>query len=439
MIYELSLLYIMITTGIFFYWPFHFFIYFLGHTSLLRVKGEKYRPYAADERGKHTVTVLIPSFREEHWLLEKAIETSIENNPDEVIVIHDDGDTEVEEIVRKYAKRARLEGKVRWGVKSFNVKERLRKRGALAVGWLMAKGDIIVQMDSDTFMATKGDLIEPLEDRGERPLSNINTLEEILRPFSDPRVVGVQGRPVLVVTGGPGLSSRMSYYLGQIIERARHTVSKAMDGQMIVIDGKITAYRRDWLMSHIPEVTRETYRGRQLLVGDDRTITLLANNDGMVTAYQSTAVAFSGAQPSLGKFIAQQVRWFRTEWFYLIKEIREGWFFSRRNLYRSQSVLYLTAPLSLLIAMVQALLTLVPVEHVISVAVGVPTLLFSLWALFLGLPMTTIIGLKAMKIKFSDFGFTDIVLAGFIGLFIIYPTMLYAMFTYRNLFDWYTR
>ncbi len=412
----------MLFTHEFIYWPFHLIIFLIIAYATRGFLAKKYKPYKDGlSRDQVKVSVIIPEYREELSILEKAIRSAISNKPDEIIIICDDGRKEEEQLIKKLQQEY---PSIRISFISHGKK--LGKRTALALGWLVATGDIIVQLDSDTIM-------EP------------NTINEIIKPFADPKVVGVQGHPLLFNTG-----SRLSYVMGQTIELSRDVVCKMLDGFLVVIDGKIAAYRRDFLIKNIKNFLVESWGKSKIILADDRALTYLANEQGYKTVYQSTAIARSAAEPTLSKFINQQLRWARSGYLYLIKDIKTGLFFKAPSRYRFQEITYLLSPVSFTAALIQTLFLNVQVVNIfdesilLSTGLNIPVFLLSLMIFLIGLGLTFALGIELMKldkeeIKKLKIKFIDIVILGLIGLFIIYPMTLYAMLTYRNVTDWLTR
>jgi len=421
-LFEFLELYYMYLTHTFLYWPFHLIIFFIVANAIRGYYARKYKPYEGEfDRNKVKVSVIIPQYNEEIEILDKVIKSAIENKPDEIIVISDDKRKEVEQLVKKYAKE---HDDIK--VTLYVSKRKLGKRGSLGLGWLLAKGDIILQLDSDSIM-------EP------------NSLIEILKPFADPKVVGVQGHPLLTKTG-----SRLSFLLGQLTELSRDIVCRMLDGFLVVIDGKISAYRREFLIRNLKEFMVESWGGRKIILADDRALTYLANKQGYKTAYQSTAVAWSAAEPTLRKYINQQLRWVRSGYMYLVKDIKTGLFFEAPGKYRFQELTYLLNPVSFTVAWVQTLIVNVQVVAIaksyilIFTGIDIPLLILSFIIFLMGLALNINISMKLMRVdkfEFKKLGIKllDLIQMGIVGLFVIYPMMLYALITYRNVTDWLTR
>jgi len=418
-IFEILELIYMVLTGTFLYWPIHFLIFLVTAIIVRRILARKYKPYINGlKRSDVKVTVVIPEYNEELDILEKCVKSAVENKPDEIIIVSDDNRKEVEEIGRKYGAKT-------LNILSLGSKVRLGKRASLALAWLLAKGDIIVQLDSDTIM---------------KP----NTVDEIIKPFADPNVAGVQGHPTLFKTG-----ERIPYLWGQLIEVSRDVVCKMLDGQLIVIDGKIAAYRRSYLLKYVYPFLTDSYRGRKVITADDRSLTFLANYNGFKTVYQSTAEAESAAQPTLVKFIYQQLRWARSGYMYLIKDFASGMFFKATKRYRFQSLTYLLAPISFTFAWIQTLIVNVQVVDIIGLYVNsvlgisdTTLVLYSLLVFLIGLILTLNFGTRGMGVDMSKVGrikLLEYIALGLLGLFVFYPMFLYALATHRDASVWLTR
>ncbi len=416
MLFELMELYYMIVTHVFLYWPISFIFFVLIANSVRGYYARNYSPYKEGLSRKDVkVSVLIPEYNEDIDILEKCVKSAVESGADEVILVHEDNRPEVKALVKKY--------KIR-GVDVTGTN--LRKRGSLAMGWLLAKGDIIVQLDSDTIITKQ-------------------TLEEIIKPFADPEVAGVQGHPLLFKTG-----SKLAFALGQIGELSRDVVCRALNGHLIVIDGKIAAYRRSFVLSVIKELLDERWGKAKVVAADDRALTFFANFKGYKTVYQSTAIAYSAAQPTLYKFILQQLRWARSGYLYLLKDIKTGLFFMVPRRYRFQEITYLFAPLSLAIAILQTLLANVQIvpqfgEFVNELtAINLPILLYSLAIFLIGSLLQFRVSLFLLGVDFSEvkkisLEWYEYLALPLIGLFVIFPMMLYSMITYKKINQWLTR
>ena len=171
--------------------------------------GALYRPVKVDPDYTPGVSILIPCFNEEQWIQQTIISCINQNYPIdklEVIVIDDcSNDKSVEkikEIVDKLVKEnERFEVKDR--IKYIVQKQNAGKREALAVGAKEAKHDLLVFVDSDSFLAP-------------------NAIRNLVQPFKDPKMGGVAGRTDVANTYTNVLTKMQSvrYYIAFRIMKA---------------------------------------------------------------------------------------------------------------------------------------------------------------------------------------------------------------------------
>ncbi|MEM4969899.1 MAG: glycosyltransferase [Sulfolobales archaeon] len=169
MIVETIELYETITGKGLYYLPIHFLIFVILHTSIALATSRKPIEYRSLRRGDVRVSVVIAEYGEKPEIFERVMRSVAMNKPDEAIIVHDDGSEEIAMIARRY------------GAKVITLKGRVGKKRALAIGWREASGDIVVHVDSDTILTERA-------------------IEEIVKPFDNPRVVGVQGRNMVFRT-----------------------------------------------------------------------------------------------------------------------------------------------------------------------------------------------------------------------------------------------
>src|SRR5947199_9543356 len=131
--------------------------------AMRRMYGRAYRPF----QGSFTTTtsVVVPVFKEDPRILLRAITSYLTNEIGEVILVVDHQDKlNIENIQTNFPSSSHL-------TVTLIVTEEPGTRPALARGITEATGEIVVLSDSDTKWAE-------------------NLIEEILKPFSDPKVAG---------------------------------------------------------------------------------------------------------------------------------------------------------------------------------------------------------------------------------------------------------
>jgi len=387
-----------LVSGTFHYLVVHFFAFVVFSLIVRHMYARGYAPFtgrSSSNPHRHLrVSVVIPEYNEDLEILERTLESVAENRPDEVIVVHDDGRTEVRELASKY------------GAKVISLPERVGKRRALVHGWQVASGDIIVHVDSDVML-------------------HKSAIDEIIKPFeSDPKIVGVQGRNLVYRR-----KSWFAWRLSELIEANRDWNNKALNGRLVVVDGRFNAWRRDWLLKHVDQFLNERFLGRLCEIGDDRFLTWLANLEGFRTVYQATAVAETASPRTYVDYIKQQLRWARSGYKFFFKDFISGLVKRVPWQYVLFQVSYYLGPLSFTVAILYDTLFAppllsIPLWSIVPLAVIGSGLIALMRRLAVGLTKMTI---------------TEFLLLGATSLFIHYPLMLYALATMMKQGSWLTR
>ncbi|MEM2237663.1 MAG: glycosyltransferase family 2 protein [Candidatus Caldarchaeum sp.] len=218
------------------------------------------------------VTVIIPAYNEERWIAH-CIEAVLEADyPSKEIIVVDDGSTDrTFEIATKYREK---------GVVVLR-KPNGGKASALNYGLLFASGEIIVTIDADTII-------------------NRETLKQIVKPFKDPRVVGVAGN-VRVVNRVNWLTKNQALeYVTQLNIMRRAT---SYFGVVQVMPGPLAAFRRG-TASTVGKYDKTT-------VTEDFDLTVKLLKTGGVIQAPSKVYAYTEAPSSLSGFYRQRLRWYR--------------------------------------------------------------------------------------------------------------------------------
>jgi cellobiuronic acid synthase len=167
------------------------------------------------------------------------------------------------------------------------------KREAIAAGLRESDPatDVVVVLDSDTIWSP-------------------GALQEMLRPFADPRVGGVTPRQSIFDAGANPVR-RLADWMEDI--RYHLTVpAQSVFGQVGCLAGRTIAYRRTAFEPAVERLVRQTVLGIPQHVGDDRVLTNELLRNGWRTVYQSTALVQTDAPSDWRTFWRQQLRWGRS-------------------------------------------------------------------------------------------------------------------------------
>ena len=205
--------------------------------------------------------------------------------------------------------------------------------------------------------------------------------------------------------------------------------NKALDGCLVVVDGRFNAWRRSWLLNHAEEFLSETFLGEKCEIGDDRWLTWKANLEGLRTVYQATAVAETASPPTYKGYIKQQLRWTRSGYKFFFQDFSSKLIRKVPWQYIMFQTCYYLGALSFTFAVIHDAIFTEPLN------------LIPLWAI----PPVMIIGsglialIHRLAVDFNSITLQEFLMLGASSIFIHYPLMLYALFTIKRQANWETR
>ncbi len=258
--------------------------------------GSFYRPTPVNMDFTPGVTIIVPCFNEEEWIQKTIVGCVNQDYPVdklEVIVV-DDCSTDrsvaqIEAIInRLHAEGARFRTRER--VKYMVQPQNLGKRHALSRGVLAAKHELVVFVDSDSFL-------DPY------------AIRNLVMPFQDPKMGGVSGRTDVANTFTNALTKMQAvrYYIAFRIMKAAESVFDVVT----CLSGPLSCYRKDYVTEHLDGWLNQKFLGRRATFGDDRSMTNFILQKHR-TGYQDTAVCATIVPNRYKVFLAQQMRWKRS-------------------------------------------------------------------------------------------------------------------------------
>lgn len=230
------------------------------------------------------ITVVIPCKNEEGAIahtIQKTFEADYPSYKLEVIVINDGStDGTLDEIIRMKEFFPSLIV-VDW-------KENKGKRQGMAEGFRRAHGEIVIQLDSDSY-------IEPSDIRA------------LVAPFQNHAVAAVcahaepSNANVNLLTKMQTAYYFMSFRILKAAESTYHTV--------FCCSGCSSAYRRTAVMPIMDQWLNETFLGLTATWGDDRALTSWVLKQGYKAVYTDEAKAYTIVPEKFRQFTKQQIRW----------------------------------------------------------------------------------------------------------------------------------
>ncbi|MBX4210729.1 glycosyltransferase [Candidatus Parcubacteria bacterium] len=236
-----------------------------------------------------TVTFVIPCKNEEEAIrntITKCFEADYPKEKIEVIVINDGSTDRTAEILYETQKEFPNLFIIDW-------EDNRGKRHAMAEGFKKSSGEIIVQLDSDSY-------IKP------------ETFKDFIDPFRNPEIGAVCAHADPENADYNWLTKMqtgyyfMSFRILKAAESSYYTV--------FCCSGCSSAYRREAVMPIIDIWMNETFLGLPVTWGDDRGITNWVLKRGYKTIYTDIAKAVTIVPTKFKQFLKQQVRW------------KKGWF-----------------------------------------------------------------------------------------------------------------
>lgn len=255
------------------------------------------------------VTFVIPCKNEEKSIaktIEKSFEADYPKEKIEVIVINDgstDGTIDVlNNLKKKFENLIIVDWKVNRG-----------KRHGMAEGFRMAKGEIIVQLDSDSYIDPK-------------------TFRNLVAPFQNPKIGAVCAHAD-PENADENLLTKMQaayYFISFRILKAAESTFMAV----FCCSGCSSAYRKSIILPILDEWLNEKFLGLPVTWGDDRALTNRVLKLNYKTIYTDDVQAYTICPNNIKVFLKQQVRW------------KKGWFvnsvFASRFVYKQHSFVAFT-------------------------------------------------------------------------------------------------
>jgi len=260
------------------------------------IYGMVYRPVKVDKDYHPGVSIVIPVFNEEEWI-HKTIHSCINQmypiDQLEVIIVDDNSTDQTDKNIINTIEQLKSVGeryKIEERVKYLRFEKNKGKRHALVAGTALAKHDLVVFVDSDSFL-------EP------------NAIVNLVQPFKDPRMGGVAGRTDVEnkFTNALTKLQTVRYYVAFRIMKAAESTFDAVT----CLSGPLSCYKKELIMRYQDDWLNQKFLGQKATFGDDRSMTnfILKHHR---TSYQDLAICSTVVPSSYHSFLKQQMRWKRS-------------------------------------------------------------------------------------------------------------------------------
>jgi hyaluronan synthase len=240
--------------------------------------------YVAKADYEPFVSFVIPCMNEEKAIMHTISQCFAAHYPKhkfEVIVVNDGSTDGTYAVLEEARQRFPELTVVHW-------EQNRGKRHGMAEGFRLARGEIIIQLDSDSYIVPK-------------------TLRNLIEPFAKPDVGAVCAHADPTNADQNVLTKmQAAYYF------LSFRILKAAESSFMTVfccSGCSSAYRRSVVMPVLDEWVEERFLGKPVTWGDDRALTNRVLRAGYKTIYTDRAQAYTICPDNFRQLIKQQVRW----------------------------------------------------------------------------------------------------------------------------------
>ena len=302
--------------------------------------GVFYRPVPVDPTFTPSVTVVIPCFNEEEWIRTTILKCVDQNYPVdrlEFIIVDDGSSDNSVEVIKKTVEDLKREGPqydIENRVRVFFQKYNQGKREAMAIGIRNCRTELIVFVDSDSFL-------QP------------NAIRCLVQPMRDPKTAGVAGRTDVanIYTNHLTKMQAVRYYISFRVMKA----AEAYFDSVMCLSGPLSCYRITAVREVFDKWINQKFLGQKATFGDDRSLTNYVVEHHR-TYYQDTAICSTIVPNRHRQFLRQQMRWKRS---WLRESLRAG-----RFIWRKQPFMSFFFYLGLLVPLIAPIIVLYNVVYI---------------------------------------------------------------------------
>jgi hyaluronan synthase len=247
----------------------------------------RYQPPGPAAADLPAITVVVPAYNEEAHVarsLTHILESDYPADRMQVIAVNDgshDGSRDAMEAVRKDFPSLIV----------VDLPRRQGKRTALTAAARMATGELLVFVDSDSFVRR-------------------DALRRLVEGFANPAVGAIAGH-CEVENSWSNLLTRVQT-VGYDIRFRILKAAESRSGSVSCLSGPLAAYRRDVFLRVVDEWMNQRFLGSPATCGDDHSLTNCVMELGLKVLYDARARVTTLVPETCRQFLRQQMRWSRS-------------------------------------------------------------------------------------------------------------------------------
>ncbi len=260
-----------------------------------------------DPNYKPTVSFSVPAKNEEKDIKETILRLAISDYPKDRFNIIAVNDGSTDNTLAEMLSAQKIARQMGVNVEVVDWKRNRGKRAGMAEGVLRSRNEIVVFVDSDSFVEA-------------------NTLRELIKYFTDKKVGAVAGHGFVANAETNALTKMQAvrYY----VAFKAYKSAESLFGTVTCCSGCCSAYRREYVLDVIDLWLDQKFLGVTCTYGDDRSLTNFLLQKGYMTLYAPTAHAYTIVPDTFRKFMRQQLRW-KKSW--TKESLKASSFIWRRN------------------------------------------------------------------------------------------------------------
>lgn len=269
-----------------------------------------------------TLSIITPVYNEDSEMFKMALKSWALNDPDEIIAVIDYTNKNLIDIFKEFSQRFS-------GAKLI-VTKKSGKRSALADGVRASKSEIVALVDSDTIW-------------------DKNIKNKLLGVFADKKVGGLVTRQDVLKP--KTLSQKLLKILLDDRYLLEYPFLATVSDAMLCLSGRTAVYRKTAIMGELVKLENETFWGKKMISGDDKTLTNLVHASGWQTRYVKSAKVYTRGILDIFSFLKQKVRWTRNGLRSDSKVLLSKWFWKKHPILALHMLDKLVPPITLLIGL----------------------------------------------------------------------------------------